>query len=146
MEIREITHKDLTACADIFSRTFSSEPWNEEWNITSALERLTCFFQSEGFCGVLAEEDNVVCFVMGNIEPFYSGPIFYLREMCTDMDNQSRGIGSQTLQFLEEKLRSKRVNNVYLLTEHGIPAAQFYQNRGFNVDRNTEFYSKNINS
>ena len=146
MEIREIIQNDLNICAEIFSRTFSSEPWNEKWSTTSALERLEHFYLSKGFYGIVAEEDTVVGFVVGNSEPYYTGSIFYLREMCTDIDYQCKGVGKQLLLCLEDNLKSKLIHDIYLLTERNLPAAHFYQNRGFKIDENTGSYSKRINS
>jgi ribosomal protein S18 acetylase RimI-like enzyme len=145
-ELREIQKKDLAICAEIFSRTFSNTPWNENWNTDSALERISHFYDSKGFCGVVAEEDGVLGFVLGNIEPYFTGPIFYLREMCTDPAYQNSGIGSMLLTRLENTLASKGVKSIYLITEHNIPAEQFYMKRGYKVDENTGSFSKAISS
>lgn len=144
MDILNITQKHLMACAEIYSNTFSTAPWNEHWTTTSALERLSHFYDSKGFCGALAQEKAILGFVLGNIEPYYSGSIFYLREMCTSASYQNSGIGIQLLDYLEQNLRHQGVRQIYLLTEQHIPAAQFYQNRGYAIDENCASYSKNL--
>ena len=146
MEIRTINESDLTSCAEIFSRTFSKEPWNEKWSTDSAFERLAHFYHSKGFCGVLAEEENVAGFVLGNVEPYYSGAVFYLRDMCTSTEHQSKGVGTKILMLLEEMLVLRNVRNIYLLTEYSIPAAKFYRNRGFEIDEKSSSFSKIIYS
>ena len=145
MNVRDIHENDISSCAEIFSRVFSHTHWNENWNTQSAYERLNHFYQSKGFCGVLAENNHVIPgFVLGNIEPYYSGSIFYLREMCTDVTYQSSGIGTQLLKYLEERLLLLNTHSIYLLTEHNVPAASFYQNRGFKLENNTGSFIKTI--
>ena len=144
MELCEIVRIDLWSCAKLFSRTFTKEPWNENWSTDSAYKRLEHFYDSKGFCGVLAKEDSVSGLVLGNIEPYFFGPIFYLREMCIDVNCQNNGIGTQLLLYIEGALRLKGVHNIYLLTEHNFPAAQFYQKRGYEADQNTGLYLKKL--
>ena len=146
MELREIIKKDLKKCAEVFSRAFSNTPWNESWNTESALERISHFYDSKGFCGVLAEEGEALGFVLGNIEPYFSGPIFYLREMCVDPELQNSGIGKKMLTRIEKILELKGVKVIYLITERDIPAAQFYIKRGYKVDKNSDSLSKSISS
>jgi len=146
MEFREIIKTDLENCAEIFIRTFSSKPWNESWSNETALERISHFYDSKGFCGVLAVEDEALGFVLGNIEPYFSGPIFYLREMCIYPEFQNSGIGKELLNKIENILKLKGVVSIYLITEHNIPAAHFYIKRGFKVDENTGSLSKTISS
>jgi len=114
MEIRDIKQNDLNVCSEIFSRTFSGEPWKEKWTATSALERLEHFYKSKGFYGIVAEEDTVIGFVLGNSEPYYTGLIFYLREMCTDIDYQNKGVGKHLLLNLENNLKSKSIYIIFI--------------------------------
>ena len=144
--IRNIQESDLNACANLFAKVFSSEPWREEWNVPHALERLTHFYKSLGFYGVLAEQSDIVGFALGNIEPFNASSIFYLREMCVETNLQNKGIGEKILQGLEEELYLINVQSIYLATEKTIPAAKFYEKNGFNQDSSMAFYEKVTNS
>lgn len=144
--IRKIENDDLENCASLFARTFSNKPWNEPWDNSSAYKRLKHFFDSEGFVGVLVEDNNLLGFALGNVEPFCGGDIFYLREMCTEVESQSRGIGSKVLSFLEKSLISADVKRIYLMTEHEIPASRFYKNKGFKVNKTTGCFTKAIGS
>lgn len=144
MTIRPILRTDLKQCAELFCDTFSSDPWNESWNSARAIERLNHFFVSPGFVGLVAEEQEIHGLVIGNTEPFYSGTIFYLREMCTKSHERGQGIGTKLLSRLELNLKEMHVTSIYLLTNRNIPAAGFYKNRGFNLNGAMEFYSKKI--
>lgn len=147
MILRNIEEDDIEICAELFMQVFSSDPWNEEWSIVFANERLSHFYQSKGFFGVLAEEQNsVVGFALGNTEPFYFGSMFYLREMCIKTKLQNKGVGKEILKALEDELLTKKINRIYLTTERDIPAASFYQKNGFNYSEKMGFYAKRTNS
>ena len=146
MKLRAIKKSDIQACATLFSEVFSSEPWGESWSEDLAIDRLSHFYESKGFMGVLAESDGILGFALGNTEPFYFGPMFYLREMCTLPKLQNQGIGNKIINNLEKELISSNVHSIYLTTERDIPAASFYQNSGFRYSKEMGFYAKRINS
>ena len=146
MKYRIIKKSDIDKCSSIFADVFSSSPWNEDWSKSIAFERLSHFYESKGFLGVLAEEENILGFALGNIEPFCFGPLFYLREMCVDSQSQRKGIGSKMIDMLNSELSKLNVKKVYLTTERTIPAADFYQRKGFVHDDAVGFYAKSIHS
>ncbi|MDH5180785.1 MAG: GNAT family N-acetyltransferase, partial [Gammaproteobacteria bacterium] len=118
--------------------------WHEPWTIESALHRLSHFFQSPGFVGLLAEDTATIAFVLGNTEPFQSGEWFYLREMCTSTAHQRQGIGRTLLRNLDEKLGSMGIRHIYLLTDRHIPAAQFYLANGYQASDRMGCYFRDI--
>lgn len=144
MILRSIQEKDIEACAALYAQVFSSEPWDEKWSEGAARERLLHFYYSKGFCGVLAEQEGVISFALGNIEPFYSGSIFYLREMCRNTNMPKAGVGYKVLAALERELLAQDVQDVYLITDRAIPASDFYQKNGFNHSDQMGFYAKHI--
>ena len=144
MDIRNISEQDLPACAELFAQVFSQPPWNEPWSQEAALQRLSHFYQSKGFAGVLLQDHGLLGFALGNIEPFYFGDLFYLREMCVDPMAQNAGNGQRLMHALQETLQQQAVKGIYLTTEHQIAAASFYQKQGFQPSEAMRFYSKRI--
>jgi aminoglycoside 6'-N-acetyltransferase I len=144
MNLRNINETDLEECARLYAAVFSAEPWNEAWNRETALARLSHFYKSAGFIGVLAEQDGIIGFALGNSEPFCFGTLFYLREMCVHKAHQSQGIGSKVYLTLEKQLESSLVRGIYLATDRAIPAAQFYVGKGFGCSESMGFYSKQL--
>lgn len=142
MIIRLLTEDDLLACARLYSQVFSSSPWNEPWSEEAALQRLRHFYHCRGFVGFIAHEDSLKGFVLGNREPFHSGQLFYLREMCVDAKKQNTGCGSQLLERLQDELSRREVRAMYLTTEREIDAAAFYQKRDFKYSESMGFYVK----
>jgi len=142
--VREIKNEDLESCAALYSRVFSGAPWSEKWSKEKAHERISHFFNSKGFVGLLSENKNITGFVLGNTEPFVDGSWFYLREMCVDANYQGQGVGSTLLNELKEKLVIRAIRNIYLATEREIPAASFYEKNGFSQENKMVFYYKKL--
>lgn len=142
--VREICESDLCECAAIFANTFSKPPWNEDWSAGLAHKRLLHLYRSAGFYGVLVQQDQVSAFVIGNIEPYLQEKIFYLREMCADVLQQRKGLGTKLIHHMEHGLRKKRVSRVYLMTTPTFPSAAFYLRQKFIKSEYFSVYTKNI--
>ena len=144
MKTRLIEKQDIEGCAKLFTQVFSGEPWNEPWTKEQACNRLSHFYNSAGFLGVLIEKEQILGFALGNWEPFYFGNMFYLREMCTAPEVQSQGIGGQVYSALENELIANSIKSIYLTTERQIPAASFYKRHGFQHSEDMGFYAKRL--
>lgn len=144
MIIRTIKSQDLINCARLYADVFACKPWNEPWSVDAALDRLRHFYGSSGFVGLLAEQDDLVGFALGNTEPFHTGSLFYLREMCIATKQQGQGFGPRVYRALEDELHSRGLQSIYLTTERDIPAAQFYLNNGFSYVEKMGFYAKRL--
>jgi len=142
--IRELKEDDLMVCSELYSQVFSGPPWSEGWNKEKAYERLRHFQKSEGFIGLIAENEEIRAFVLGNAEPFLDGYWFYLREMCVSAKCQGQGIGTDLLNKLNEELINHKVKNIYLATDRNIPAAKFYEKNGFSEETKMGFYYKSV--
>ena len=142
--VRELKADDLMACSDLYSQVFSGSPWSENWNKEKAYERLSHFQRSEGFIGLVAEDEKIKAFVLGNAEPFLDGYWFYLREMCVSRKIQGQGVGTKFLNKLNETLETHKVKNIYLATDRNIPAAKFYEKNGFIQKDKMGFYYKSV--
>lgn len=143
---RRLERSDLEACARLFAQVFSAAPWSEPWRFEGALARLGHFYASPGFVGMLATSDRgeATGFLLGNLEPYLEGQLFYLREMCVDSRRQGQGIGSALYRALEQELVAHDVRAVYLATDRSIPAAGFYRRLGFRRSESMAFYAKGL--
>ena len=142
--IREINKDDLELCSELYAQVFSGPPWSEKWSKEKANERLSHFYKSEGFIGLVIANEGITGFVLGNSEPFLDGNWFYLREMCVAKDRQGKGAGTALLKQLNETLAAKSVKNIYLATDRNIPAAKFYIKNGFSQEEKMGFYYKEV--
>lgn len=145
MVTRELREGDLERCSEIYKKVFSKAPWNEDWDIEIAHKRLSHFFNSECFVGVVTLIDGVIIgFALGNIEPFLHGDIFYLREMCVLPGFQNKGLGTNIICELENSLSRLNIKSIYLFTDRKIPAVKFYLKQGYKHDKDFAIFTKDV--
>lgn len=145
MELTLFAESDLLKCTETFIEVFNGEPWNDNWNTEKAERYLHDFYRTPGFIGILAVEgDEVLGFLFGVRQGWWSGDEFFIQEMCVKGGRQKRGIGKALLERLEEELQAHAVTHLSLLTDRGIPAERFYRNNGFAEIERLVFLSKGI--
>lgn len=133
MEIQEIGTKEvLNKCSHLSVRVYNSNPWNDAWTEEKAYERLSCYYNTPNFIGLVALEKEVIlgC-LLGNIEPYFSGDYFYLKEMFVATNSQRNGIGSKLIKHLKDHLITYNVNSILLFTSKDLFPYVFYKKIGF---------------
>jgi aminoglycoside 6'-N-acetyltransferase I len=119
-KIIPFTIDKIEQCTDLYINVFNSEPWNETWTYQSAKERLTDLILTPKFQGfLLYENDDLIGFIAGNSKQSYTGLTFYLAELCINNQIQGKGYGSKLLRYLEDELRKREIQSIYLLTANG---------------------------
>jgi aminoglycoside 6'-N-acetyltransferase I len=132
MKLQSIEYRHLKECADLFVSVFSHAPWNENWEIESAFNRLEDFYNMSMSHSVVAIlEDQIIGFAIGYIETWNQGKSFYLKEICVKPTKQRSGIGTKIMDVLSQNLVNLGVNKLYLLTARDSPASEFYSKCGF---------------
>ena len=120
--------------AELFRKTFGSEPWNDDWSDTEQLleyiREITHGYHALNY-GII--RDGKLCAVsIGQVKHWWQGLEYYLDELFVDPDCQGQGIGSRFLRFIEEDIKKRGLAGIYLETDNDKPAYRFYQDRGFN--------------
>ena len=130
--LRIESDNQLAACAQVLTEAYNAEPWNDAWTPEKALEKLTCFYQSPKFLGWMAfEGEQLLGATVGNIEPYFSGDYFYLKEMLISPKAQRKGVGSALFGAVKSHLDSAGIGMMILFTSNqGFPF-DFWQNTGF---------------
>jgi N-acetylglutamate synthase-like GNAT family acetyltransferase len=122
----------LEQCAALLVEAYNAEPWNDNWTQEQALEKLTCFYNSPKFYGLTATLDGrLVGCCVGNIEPYYSGDYFFLKEMFISVSSQRSGVGTQLLDKLKAYLSSIDIHAIILFTSNKTFPFDFYIKGGF---------------
>jgi len=117
----------------VFLSAFTAPPWNEPWTAEQAGQRLAQFLQPEHAFGLdLAEDGEVIAFILGRHEAYYDGPRFFIEEFCCA--RRSGGYGSKLLAELEKQLWAQGIVRVYLMTIHGEDTEGYYHRRGYITD------------
>ena len=134
IKIEKIESKQiLYTCADILVEAYNAEPWNDNWTKEKAAEKLLCFYNSPKFIAWTATIDNkLLGCVIGNIEPYYTGDYYYLKEMFVAPKSQKKGMGKQLMATVKNHLKTIDINTIILFTGKDFFPFDFYLKSGFN--------------
>ena len=147
IKIERITSIEiLEPCAEVLMDAYNCAPWNDSWTREKAVELLTCYYDTPRFMGWVAQSGSVTIGAgIGNIEPYYSGDIFYLKEMFVSTRSQKAGAGRRLIAAMKEDLQMMDIRTIMLFTSKEI--VDFYAKSSFREmeGRTTMIYS-NITS
>lgn len=124
--------EELSPCAAILVNAYNGEPWNDEWTHKKALEKLECFYHSPKFHGWMAfDGDQLVGCCVGNIEPYFAGDYFYLKEMFVLETYQNKGVGRQLMMEIRPQLDAMEIGMIILFTANESFPFKFWKKQGF---------------
>ena len=145
MKIESVAIANLPSISQLFVSVFSNSPWNEDWEIDWAYERLNWIYQSPGFAGYLAiENEQVYGAIMGHFVPFKGKKGFQVVEFLVNNERQNRGIGTKLLNQLESHLKQDNYNFLFLLTAKASSAEFFYTKRSYQRDSKIVLLNKEL--
>lgn len=122
----------LETCAGILVEAYNAEPWNDAWTQEIALEKLSIFYHTPQFIGWTASiNGEVVGSCVGNIEPYFTGNYYYLKDMFVKPSFQKRGVGNLLMDAIKKHLDTINVNMIILFTGNQHFPFRFYQKSGF---------------
>ncbi|MFA1822924.1 GNAT family N-acetyltransferase [Virgibacillus oceani] len=143
--IEPITIDKTEECVELYINVFNSEPWNETWTYVTAEERLIDLLHTPKFLGFsLYDNGNLIGFIAGNSKKSYGGLTYYLAELCINNQIQGKGHGSKLLLCLEDELKKRGIQSLYLLTSNGGLAESFYLKNGYSINDKRIVMKKNL--
>jgi ribosomal protein S18 acetylase RimI-like enzyme len=142
---REISLSDRPALVSIFCRAFAAPPWNESWSENDALRMIDEWIPSPYFFGLIAVADaNAVAFAFGRIESWQFSRMFYLKELCVLPEVQRSGVGMALSHELEQRLKSRGVDLIYLHSMKDSPASKFYEKQQYHASNHMLMFTRKI--
>lgn len=144
MRLEKLEESNLKECSNIYIDTFNEEPWNDNWNEETAYKRLKEIFKTPGFLGLVAiEEDEIIGAVLGNLETWFEGYMYNLKELFVMKDRKGKKIGSFLFEGLEKELTKNNVTSLSLFTIKGDLTETFYKRHGCKIDEEIIMMEKN---
>ena len=124
---------------------FSGEPWNDHWTD----EQLHAYVaQLIGHPDALAfglfQDERLVGIALGRIIHWYEGTEYWIDEFGLHPQVQQKGIGSEFMEAITQRLADQGVSYVLLLTDRRMPAFHFYRKNGFSEKEETVCFVKKI--
>ena len=133
MELKELALADRRAVRALFVSVFTTEPWNDDWKNEAQLDAyLTDLMGSANSLTYgFYEGERLLALSMGRVKHWFEGTEYCVDELCVAREIQRRGIGTQFVRAIERDLAGRGISHIFLLTERGVPAYQFYLKAGF---------------
>lgn len=136
----------LPQMAELFRAAFSGEPWNDDWSdneqLTSYIRDLACCFNSLNYGLFIG--DKLAAMAVGSIRHWWEGTNYNLEELCVAPEFRSQGIGTRFLSLIEEDIASRGLSGIFLQTDSGKPAYDFYRKNGFSELRTHVSFYKSL--
>lgn len=145
MKYEKIEMKDINKLSDIFMNAFNSSPWNEEWTHENSSEHLSMMIECSNYYGMVSRDDgDIVAFIIGHYQSFYTGLQFIIDDFCTDVNKHGKGYGKTLLDEFSESLKEKGVKKIILNTLNTDRTEGFYNNRGYETLDDMIVMEKNL--
>lgn len=132
-ELVELSINDLEMIKALFKSVFTAEPWNDDWSDEVQLDNYLRDIMEVRTPLILGLYDNgeFIGVSIGNIKHWCRGTEYFIEELCIRTDLQGRGYGSLFFALIENYLKEQGLNQIFLHTDHNMPAYDFYRKRGF---------------
>lgn len=139
--IRDMKIDDIKECSKLFFKVFTKAPWFDKWESLNTAEKyLSEFIYNPLFLGYVIEKDKqIVGASLGHTRSWYDGKEYCIDEFFIDDEIHGLGLGTKLMDGIKERISLNNINCIFLLTERGIPAEEFYKKNGFKIKENSLF-------
>ena len=145
MNYRQFLLEDVADIAALYVASFNAPPWNEQWTLETASQRLRQMLQRPSAYGLLAYDEQGFCgVILGDEEQFYDGIQFQIREFCVDNSRRGQGLGTNIYQELERRLQQRGIGEIILYTLRHPVAEGFYNKMGLQANEEMVFMQKKL--
>ncbi len=145
MRVEKLKKSHLKECSEMYINTFNNEPWNDSWDEKTSYKRLEDIYNTPGFYGLVVIEGNELkAAVLGNLEQWYEGYMYNLKEMFVKHEDKGSGIGSKLMKALERSIKEIGANSINLFTSKGDLTERFYLKNGLATEEDMVMMHKKI--
>jgi ribosomal protein S18 acetylase RimI-like enzyme len=145
LTIRRIDHDQALRAATIIVQAYIEPPWNEEWSIDKATDRICELSTTPGWLGVGAlEEGELRGFAIGIPHTTAAGRALYIHEIAVLPSHQRRGIGTSLLKLLEKEAQNSGFAHALLVSRNEGAVADYYKCNGYRQIPHLRVYSRSI--
>ena len=132
-DFRILQPADFPAVKELFRAVFTGAPWHDDWSdeaqLDAYLRDLTGNANSLGIG--LFEDGALTAASLGSIMHWHSGTEYYIYEFFVQTDRQGGGRGTALLRACEDITKRMGITHIFLQTDLGMPAYDFYRKNGF---------------
>lgn len=128
-----------------FLKVFTDAPWFDDWSDQEQLDMYLNDLMGQNYSVAfgLYDGEELIGASLGYIKHWYSGTEYIIDELFIVKEKQGKGIGTYFLGKIGDAIKEMGVYTVFLLTERGVPAYDFYIKNGFNeIPETTAFWKE----
>jgi Acetyltransferase (GNAT) family. len=128
--LRACDKTDIPNAAQMLCRVYADAPYNENWPLERAENRITSYISGPNCRGyALIVETQIVGYLFGRIIIAAKCSNFYVDEIFVHPHYQRKGCGSMALDALHDELKKDCINKIEL---HALREdATFYEKNGY---------------
>ena len=145
LTFRRIELEQKEQVKEKFLQVFTDAPWFDDWSDPEQLDMYLndLMGQSYSVAFGLYEGNDLIGASLGYIKHWYSGTEYIIDEFFIVKEKQGKGIGTYFMEEIGDAIKEMGVLTVFLLTERGVPAYDFYIKNGFNeIPETTAFWKE----
>lgn len=134
MILKKLSVENKDEIASFFKGVFMREPWNDDWSDEKQLNQYILDLignPNSLIFGFFEDDHELVGLAMGCIRHWYEGTEYEVAEFCISAERQGQGIGTEFIKSIAEYIRKEGICRIFLQTERGVPAYEFYKKQGF---------------
>ncbi len=145
MKFSEFTEDRIPDVTEMFIKAFNTPPWSDNWTEETVSKRLTQQISSPYDYGIIGEIDGKIAgMIVGNEEQYDNELHFTIKEFCTSVDCRGQGIGRKIMRELEDRLKKRGVDKIFLTTIQGEGTVGVYEKLGYGVSADMVMMEKKI--
>ena len=146
MELKRLSINDKEAIKELFKGVFTGEPWNDDWSDSQQFDLYIDDLCGQGYSLTfgLYDGNELIGLSMGYIKHWYTGTEYIIDELCIKTDRQGSGAGTFFLEQIEKTIKEMGLKQIFLLTDRGVPAYNFYKKNGYVEVSNLVPFAKQI--
>ena len=146
MTFKTISKEHINCLAPIYVETYNRPPWNDNWTVTLATEKLDELINCCDSFGLICidNQDNIIGAIIGDSETYYNCRQFFIKDFFVTPTWQGKGIGSKLMEELEKELSKQGISKTYLFTSRTDITECYYQKRGYESWNGMVMMGKNL--
>ncbi|MDE6434868.1 MAG: GNAT family N-acetyltransferase [Lachnospiraceae bacterium] len=133
MILKRLSIVDKDSITIFFKEVFTKTPWNDDWSDEQQLDQyiMELIGNPNSLTFGFFDDKKMIGLAMGCIRHWYEGAEYHIDELCISTDMQGKGIGTEFIRQIEGYLKTEGLSRIFLQTDRGMPAYEFYKKRGF---------------
>ena len=145
MTIEPLKAKHIQECAALLMQAYNGAPWENHWTLDTAERYLNEFLVNPRFVGfVIYERERLVGATFCHEKTWWIADELFVDEFYVSPEYQHKGYGTALEQHLEKHAKDKKLGGLTLLTDHYMPALNFYKKIGFAHSEHVVFMYKQV--